>query len=170
MAVRFSTLRSGRPLPPGRFLVLISVRGWVDPQVHNAAGRIRSIEKSNDLIRNRTRDLPACSRVPRPTALQRAHTQQLLPVQNISVCFIPRAASLMKEKSCEFNEVSGKLVWIPTVCWEQDLELPNCYVIFLGAGYASICSFHILSISLCTKSSYHSMLSSDLLTASWNEV
>jgi hypothetical protein len=27
MAVRLSALRSGRPLPPGRFLVLISVRG-----------------------------------------------------------------------------------------------------------------------------------------------
>jgi hypothetical protein len=41
--------------PPGRFLVLIG---------HSAAGRIRSIENSNDLIGNRTRDLPACSTVP----------------------------------------------------------------------------------------------------------
>jgi hypothetical protein len=36
---------------------------------HRAAGRIRSIEKSNDLIRNRNRDLPACSMVPQPTML-----------------------------------------------------------------------------------------------------
>jgi hypothetical protein len=30
MAVRLSAPRAGRPLPPGRFLVLISVRDWVD--------------------------------------------------------------------------------------------------------------------------------------------
>jgi hypothetical protein len=30
MAVRLSALRAGHPLLPGRFLVLISVRGWVD--------------------------------------------------------------------------------------------------------------------------------------------
>jgi hypothetical protein len=32
MAVRLSALRAGRPLPPGRFLILISVRGLVDPR------------------------------------------------------------------------------------------------------------------------------------------
>jgi hypothetical protein len=30
MEVRLSALRAGRPLPPGRFLILISVRGRVD--------------------------------------------------------------------------------------------------------------------------------------------
>jgi hypothetical protein len=33
------------------------------------AGRIRSLENSNDLIRNRTHELPACSIVPQPTML-----------------------------------------------------------------------------------------------------
>jgi hypothetical protein len=32
-------------------------------------GRIRSIEKSSDLIGNRTRDLQTCSIVPQPTTL-----------------------------------------------------------------------------------------------------
>jgi hypothetical protein len=36
-----------------------------------AAGRVRSIEKSND-IRIRTHDLPACSMMPQPTTLPRA--------------------------------------------------------------------------------------------------
>jgi hypothetical protein len=33
------------------------------------AGRIKSVEKSNDLIENRTRDIPACNIVPQPTML-----------------------------------------------------------------------------------------------------
>jgi hypothetical protein len=41
------------------------------PQGHSAAGRIRSFEKSSDLVGNRTRDLPACSTVPEPTTLPR---------------------------------------------------------------------------------------------------
>jgi hypothetical protein len=32
MVVRLSALRAGRPLPPGRFLILISIRGGVDPR------------------------------------------------------------------------------------------------------------------------------------------
>jgi predicted RNA binding protein YcfA (HicA-like mRNA interferase family) len=48
------------PFPPGRLLVFIS------------AGRIRSIEKSNYLIGNRTRDFRACTIVPQLTTLLRA--------------------------------------------------------------------------------------------------
>jgi hypothetical protein len=33
MAMALSALRAGHHLPPGRFLVLISVRGLVDPKV-----------------------------------------------------------------------------------------------------------------------------------------
>jgi hypothetical protein len=32
MAVRLPALRAGRPLPPGRFVVVISVRGCADPR------------------------------------------------------------------------------------------------------------------------------------------
>jgi hypothetical protein len=62
-----SALRAGRPLIPGRFLVLVSVTRLSQPRDHSATGRTTLIEKSNNLIGNRTRDLPACSIVPQPT-------------------------------------------------------------------------------------------------------
>jgi hypothetical protein len=62
------------PLPPGRFLVLISVKRLSPPQGHSAVGRIRSTEKSKALSGNWTRDLPACSIVPQPTMLLHSPT------------------------------------------------------------------------------------------------
>jgi hypothetical protein len=44
-------------------------QGLSRPQGRSAAGMIRSIEKSNDLIGSRTRDLPASSIVFQPTKL-----------------------------------------------------------------------------------------------------
>ena len=41
-------------------------------QCHSATGRIMSMKNSDDTIGDRTRDLPACSAVPQPTALLRA--------------------------------------------------------------------------------------------------
>jgi hypothetical protein len=41
-------------------------------QGHSAAGRVKLIEKSNDLIRNRTLNLPAWGIVPKATKLLRA--------------------------------------------------------------------------------------------------
>jgi hypothetical protein len=51
------------------------------PQGHNADGRIRSIEKSNYLIGNRTRDLLACSIVPESVSFSdsNAKTGQIHP-------------------------------------------------------------------------------------------
>jgi hypothetical protein len=72
MAIRLPVLNAGRPLPPGRFLVLISVRGWVDPRAIVRLEGIYELKKnSNDLIGNRTSDLPACSIVPQPITLPR---------------------------------------------------------------------------------------------------
>jgi hypothetical protein len=45
-------------------------------QNHREAGRITSIEKSNDLIGNRTHDLPACSAVP----MKQAEEKQIMRV------------------------------------------------------------------------------------------
>jgi hypothetical protein len=67
-----SPLRADLPLPPARFVVLISVRGWVDLRATARLEGLGQLKKSNDLIRNRTRGLPACSIVPQPTTLPRA--------------------------------------------------------------------------------------------------
>jgi hypothetical protein len=63
MAVRIRALFSGR------FLLCQRLNR---PQNHRVAGRIRSIEKSGDLIGNRNRDLPTCSIVPQLTMLPRS--------------------------------------------------------------------------------------------------
>ena len=59
---RLSALRTGR-LYPQRLSRL---------QGHSAAGKAKSTNNSNDLFWNRTRDLPAFSTVPQPTAPPRA--------------------------------------------------------------------------------------------------
>jgi hypothetical protein len=58
--------------PPRRFLVLISVRGLVDPTAIVRLEGLCELKKSSNLIGNRTRDLPPCSILPQPTTLPRA--------------------------------------------------------------------------------------------------
>jgi hypothetical protein len=84
MAVKLLALSAARPSPlreiPGTHFCQRLSR----PQGHSVTGKIRSIDKSNDLIGNRTHDLPACSIVSQTTMLPRC------PNVNSAKCFIWR--------------------------------------------------------------------------------
>ena len=66
--VGLSALRIGRLYPPGNIPGTHFCLRLSQPQGHSAAGRIMSMKNSSYTIGNRTRDLPACSAVPQPTA------------------------------------------------------------------------------------------------------
>jgi hypothetical protein len=68
MAVMLSALRARRPLPPGRFLMLIS-----DTRAIVRLEGLGKFKKSNDLLGNRIRNLSVCSTLPQPLRYRMPH-------------------------------------------------------------------------------------------------
>jgi hypothetical protein len=107
MAVRLSALCAGRPLHPGRFLVLISVRGWVDPR---SIVRLEGLGKLKNPVTfgNRTRDLPAWSIVPQPATLPR---KIVIQIKRRKWCWIGhslwRATGSIQKSALDRNTQGG---------------------------------------------------------------
>jgi len=72
MVVGLSALHTGRLHPPGNIPGTHFCLRLSRPQYHSGARRIMSMKISNDTMGNRTRDIPACSALPQPTAPPRA--------------------------------------------------------------------------------------------------
>jgi hypothetical protein len=96
MAVRLSALRAGRPLSPGRFLVLISVRGWVRLE---GLGQMKNPVKSGI----EPASLLICSIVPQPTTLLRTPILIIRELQNSSPKFIEFRRNIVHSSTVDFK-------------------------------------------------------------------
>jgi hypothetical protein len=118
MAVRLSAFAPAALYPPGRVLVLISVRRWVDPR---AIVRLEGLGplKKVDLIGTRTRDLSACSIVPPKGLLQLNCVDVMLSLNVKASC-----TDCSKEQN-----VSYKTEVHPVICmFHFSYSLPACLV------------------------------------------
>jgi hypothetical protein len=90
---------ASRPLPPGRFLGHISVRGWVDHRVIVRLEGLGKLKHSNDLIGNRTRYLPAFNIVPQPIMLPRGPIEPIVVhnilIQSVTECSFARVMQII---------------------------------------------------------------------------
>jgi hypothetical protein len=73
---RWQGLCTGRLYPQETFLVLISVRDWVDPRAVVRPEGLCQWKKTSDTIGNRTRDLPVCTVVPQPLRHRVSHHKE----------------------------------------------------------------------------------------------
>jgi hypothetical protein len=67
MVMRLSALRPGSPVPPGRFLVPISLRSWVDLRAIVRLEGLGELKKFNVLIGNRILNYRPCNHLPMKT-------------------------------------------------------------------------------------------------------
>jgi hypothetical protein len=102
MAVRLSVSRPGRPLPPGGFLVLISVRGLADP------GAIMRLEGLGQLTETLSSGIER-----RPSGLQRSASLQL-PATVDAVRVAPEGLHRLTS--------SPRVHWLPRGVKQQERE------------------------------------------------
>jgi hypothetical protein len=133
MAVKLSALRSGRPLPPGSFLVLTSVRGWVD---HKAIVRLEGLGQLNNSVTSSGIE-PATFRlvtVPQPTTLPRTPrwNESVVKTERCCAC---RTESDRRTENAEYwrLDLKKKKKKTTTAVCSAELLLVHC-VLMWGTG------------------------------------
>jgi hypothetical protein len=138
--MRLSVLRAGRSpftpreIPGTHFCYRLS-----RPQGHSSAGRIRPIRKSNDLIGNRTRYLPACSIVPQQSMLSSAPGCHIN--LHFYICSFERPSAAVIFQRCWVCILAGKPCILTEVYhgFPQSV-LPWCYLNYVTtASLRSLC-------------------------------
>ena len=102
------------------FLIIISVRRWVDPQDHSGAEIIISMNICNDKTGNRNRDFPTCSGISQPPAPPRS----VWAAHGVFTCYLeaPHAAKRrrylevsMRKKCPAFWQMDHDFSWFTSV-------------------------------------------------------
>jgi hypothetical protein len=146
--IRLSVLRNGRFYPGTNFCSRLS-----RPHGHSAAGRITSMK--NYTIGNRTRDLPACSAVPQPTATPRApsypptDTHLFLHIDIYFTCASRR--SVMMSTGADLISNVGILLRISPQ-FKNVLQLPRHFKILTSISQKTNCYTSRTSISCDCRS------------------
>jgi hypothetical protein len=113
MVVRLSALPPAALYPPGRFRVLISVGGCVDPRAIVRLEGLGQLKNLNGLIGNLTRLLPACSIVTRPIQLHNIRLKHLW-------VYVTHQQATSRRKPRVFCDVSDVAISIPIPCWKWE--------------------------------------------------
>jgi hypothetical protein len=102
MAVRFSDLRTGRPITPRRSLVPLLVRGWVDP---TATVYLEGLGQFKTTMNSLGVKPGTCSIVPQQITLERGLSLDWFKNKFISSCW----SSVMLQYHCEAYVLNSRL-------------------------------------------------------------
>ena len=121
--VRLSALRTGHLYTPGNIPGTHFCWRLSQPRGHRAAGRIMWMKNSNDTFANRTRDLPACSAVPQPTALPRVERNVAVSNLHISKRFFsaPNRPEWLCDPACLLSCGYHGYLWVQK-SWDTKFE------------------------------------------------
>jgi hypothetical protein len=113
MAARLSALRAGSTLPPGRFMVAISVRSWVDPRTVmrlEGLGQLKNVMTKSQMY-------PAIFRLvrimPQPSTLPRTRSHMNSRIRNIWGHYAFYIINLVLPKSLKLKLIHF-IAWLVT--------------------------------------------------------